>query len=276
MRLALGTVQFGLDYGAFGASRRVARSDVAAMLDYAWNSGITLLDTARVYGASEAVLGAEKAVKRFQIITKCPSLDGVADPVETLLANFDVSCSMLGAKRIAGYLLHSAPDLERRGVLAALEALVAAGRVERIGVSTYDFEQAKNLCARYPLTLVQLPANVLVPWFRNESLPETVEVHARSSFLQGFLLSNPDGLPNRFRPWRGILETFRARAAVLGLTPHQAALAPLLHSPHIHRVVVGADTLAQLKELVSAAGTSPADLGDFPEATPNLTDPRNW
>lgn len=276
MKLALGTVQFGLDYGVFGSGRQVEQPEVSAMLDHARTAGIDLLDTARAYGESESVLGTEKAADRFRIVTKCPRLDGAKNPAAELLANFDASCAALRTNWLAGYLLHSSRDIELPGVLEALEQLVTDGRVERFGVSAYGFDEAKALCARYPLTLVQLPANVLTPWFRNEGLPHTVEVHVRSAFLQGFLLSNPERLPDQFRPWRDTLDTFRARAAACGLTQHEAALAPLLHSPYIHRVVVGADNLTQLGELIFAAGVGFADLGDFPEVTPELTDPRYW
>lgn len=276
MKLALGTVQFGSGYGAFGTGQKVPESEVAAILNRAQTASVDLLDTARAYGEAETVLGAERAAERFRIVTKCPKLSGTADPAAELLAHFETSCSFLGTNRIAGYLLHSALDLEHRGVLAALEGLVRQGRVERFGVSVYSFEEAESLCARYPLNLVQLPANVLVPWFRNGGLPPAVEVHARSAFLQGFLLHDPERLPDRFRRWRSTLEMFRARAAALNLTPLQAALAPLLHSRYICRVVVGVDSLAQAEELLSAATTGPADLGDFPDVSTELTDPRAW
>ncbi|HRC59446.1 MAG TPA: aldo/keto reductase [Candidatus Propionivibrio aalborgensis] len=276
MKLALGTVQFGVDYGAFGTGRQVARPQVTEILDLALAAGVDLLDTARAYGEAEAVIGAQPASEQFRIVTKCPPIAPEVDAADALLAQFEASCRALGVKKVAGYLLHFAGDIARPGVVDVLESLVADGRIERFGVSIYDFAEAEEICARYPVTLVQLPANVLVPWFRDRGLPETVEVHVRSAFLQGFLLSDPLGLSDRFVEWRSVLETFRHRAGALGLSPHQAALAPLLHSPYVHRVVVGCDTPAQLTELISAAATGPADLGDYATVTPELTDPRNW
>lgn len=280
MKLALGTVQFGLNYGSFGARRQVEASEVASLLARAESAGIDLLDTARAYGQSEAVLGETRAAERFRIVTKCPSLAGESDPVAALRAAFDASCQALGVERVAGYLLHNAGDLEFPGVWDALEALTVAGRVERIGASFYGFEEAEALCRRYPLTLVQLPGNVLTPWYAERGLPPGVEVHVRSVFLQGFLLSDPERLPDRFQPWRSTLQTFRERAAGLGLTPQAAALAPLLQSPHVDRIVVGVETLAQLDQILEATSAvdtgQQLDLGEYPDVTPALTDPRNW
>lgn len=276
MKLALGTVQFGLDYGAFGTGRKVAATEVAQMLDRAASAGVDLLDTARAYGGAEDALAAAGAPGRFRIVTKCPSLRGAPDPAAALLAAFAASCAALGVRQVAGYLMHDAGDLQQPGVWSALQQLQADGRAGRIGVSAYGYDEALALCESYPLTLVQLPANVLQPWFRDRGLPPGVEVHVRSAFLQGFLLGDPDRLPARFRPWRGTLATFRDRAATLGLSPQAAALAPLLNSSHIHRVVVGADTPEQLDQILAAAVAPSADLGDYPGLTPALTDPRTW
>ncbi|MGB1211825.1 MAG: aldo/keto reductase [Pikeienuella sp.] len=280
MKLALGTVQFGIDYGAFNASGQTPLSEVRAVLARAKSAGITVLDTARAYGAAEDVLAQAAAPAQFDIITKCPDLSREADPVAALGAAFETSCRTLGVSQVYGYLLHNSADLMRSGVWDALEALVQEGRVSRIGVSGYDVAEVGALCERFPITLTQLPANVLAPWFEAVTLPETVELHVRSAFLQGFLLSDPAHLPTHFQPWRATLEGFRAQAAAQDLTPLQAALAPLLTSPQISRVVLGVENLAQLDEILQAtkiaARRSDVTIGPFPDVTADLTDPRRW
>lgn len=280
MKIMLGTVQFGTDYGAFNATGQVPLDKVRAMLDLAQSAGVRALDTARAYGEAEAVLARAGAPARFDIVSKCPDLAQADDPVGALGAAFDASCTALGVSQLHGYLLHNATDLERRGIWDALVALRDAGRVARIGVSGYDIADARALCARYPLTLVQLPANVLDPWYDRVELPETVEVHVRSAFLQGFLLGDPDALPVQFAPWRDTLDQFRIEAAAQGLTPLQGALAPLLACPRIAQVAVGADSPEQFNEILHAVRvldtqSAPA-FGPFAGVTRDLTDPRRW
>lgn len=280
MKLMLGTVQFGITYGAFNASGQVQFDKIASMLDMAARAGVRLLDTARAYGQSEAALARAEAPARFGIVSKCPDLGGEANPVAALEAAFDASVAILGCGSLYGYLLHNAADLARPGIWEALCALRGAGRVARIGVSSYDAQEVAQLCATWPLTLVQLPANVLDAWYERVALPDTVEVHVRSAFLQGFLLGDPAALPRHLVPFRGVLEQFRAEAAERGLTPLQAALAPLLASPRVAKVVVGADSPAQLEEIFQAVavleGRPLALLGPFVGVTRNLTDPRRW
>ena len=72
-KLALGTVQFGLDYGITNQSGQVTIKEVKGILDFAKENGIDVLDTASGYGNSEKVLG-EVGVDNYQIITKGSSL----------------------------------------------------------------------------------------------------------------------------------------------------------------------------------------------------------
>jgi len=280
MKLMLGTAQFGLPYGTFNSSGQVPSSMASTMLDQAAVAGVKVLDTARAYGEAESVLAHAGAAARFNIVSKCPDLAQSSDPAAALQAAFETSCATLGVSRLYGYLLHNAEDLGRSGVWETLCALRDAGRVERIGVSGYDAEDVRVLCNRFPLTLVQLPANVLDPWYERMELPTTLEVHVRSAFLQGFLLSNPSKLPLHLAPWRATLEQFRAEAAEQGLTPVQAALAPLLTSPAIDRVAVGADSPEQLDDILQAAQAlsdeASATFGPFGGVTKSLTDPRQW
>ena len=280
MKLMLGTVQFGIPYGAFNTTGQVSLDKVEAMLSAAAAAGIDMLDTARAYGDSEAVLARAGAPARFDIVTKCPDLHAKSDPVAALHAAFDASCAALGVTRLYGYLLHNAEDLARPGIWDALCALHDAGRVGRIGVSGYKAEAVAELCDRFPLTLVQLPANALDPWYDRVALPRSVEVHVRSAFLQGFLLGNPERLPPHLVPFRAVLEQFRAQAKAQGLIPLQAALAPLLASPRVARVAVGADSPEQLDQILQAVqaldGRDAPQLGPFAGVTQDLTDPRRW
>ncbi|ASM74623.1 aldo/keto reductase family protein (plasmid) [Pseudosulfitobacter pseudonitzschiae] len=282
MKVAVGTVQFGADYGAFNATGQVGVADVAAILDLATAAGIDLLDCARAYGTAEDVLGASNRIDRFRVVTKCPSLSGAADPVAALRAAFHASCTALGVTRVEGYLLHNIADLAGPygpALWHTLEGFREQGLVERIGVSAYNIAEAKAVAETYPITLVQLPANVLIPWYKTDRLPENIEVHVRSAFLQGFLLCTPETLAPRFAPWRQTLVCFREQAAAQGLSPVSAALAPLLHSDAIDRVVVGVDSASHLEEIIrsvrDADGKTPV-LGPFPKVTDELIDPRKW
>ena len=56
-KLALGTVQFGMDYGINNPAGRISYPNVLKILSEARSAGVQLLDSAFAYGESEPVLG---------------------------------------------------------------------------------------------------------------------------------------------------------------------------------------------------------------------------
>jgi len=78
MKLALGTVQFGLPYGITNrANARVSDGQIEKILSYAYSKGIHTLDTASEYGVSETILGKiieTQPSLEFSIITKTPRI----------------------------------------------------------------------------------------------------------------------------------------------------------------------------------------------------------
>ena len=88
MKLALGTVQFGLNYGVSNLQGQVNKSQVQEILEQALSLGINTLDCAPVYGNSEQVIGQSIADSNFNIITKIPALSNEQD---SLLEYFEQS-----------------------------------------------------------------------------------------------------------------------------------------------------------------------------------------
>ena len=102
MKLALGTVQFGLDYGVTNQSGKVEESKIEGILGFAKSNGIDILDTASGYGNSEQVLGGV-GVDGYQIITKTASLKYGVDEV---IKGFYQSLKYLNQKSVDGLLIH--------------------------------------------------------------------------------------------------------------------------------------------------------------------------
>ncbi len=284
MKLALGTVQFGTDYGAFNAEGRVDQAMAAACLDQAQAQGIDLLDTARAYGESEQVLGRLDAASRFRIVTKVPGLGGAgADGVSR---SIEASLAALRTDRVHAVLLHDASDLGGPGadlIWRRLDELVEGRVAAKVGVSVYDPGQALALAARYPLGIVQAPYSAFDQRMRTQGafsrLAESrVEIHVRSIFLQGFALADPAALPVHLRAHRPALERFRVLAERHGLSPLQLALAAAEQEPAIDRIVVGVQSLANLDEILDAAGRDRPilDLAECASDAAALINPSLW
>lgn len=291
MKIGLGTAQFGLDYGISNPGGRVATPEARRILALAERSGVRTIDTAAAYGDAEARLGRYLAADHpFSLVTKLPRLPdgvtgaGVSDWVREAVAR---SLRRLRTELIHGLLVHSVADLlgplGEPLWLALLEAR-RDGWVDRIGASVYSGEEIDRLMERYPLELVQVPVSVLDQRLvRSGHLARlgaaSVEVHARSIFLQGLLLMDPDELADPyFDPARATIRAFRAAARAVGHTPLEAAVAYAVSVPDVSVAVVGVTGEGQLAEVLAAATPSlPLDwFAPFAAEDVNVLDPSRW
>ncbi len=172
--------------------------------------------------------------------------------------------------RVYALLAHDADELLGRDghrFWEALQACRADGLVAKVGASVYTPGQVDALLARYPLDAIQVPVNVLDQrLIRGGQLAALhaagVEVFARSIFLQGVLLMDPETLPTFLTPVRPMLRGFRAELVARRLSPLQGALAFVLRRPEISQGVVGVCDAAQLQEILAAVTSPAADLPD--------------
>jgi spore coat polysaccharide biosynthesis protein SpsF (cytidylyltransferase family)/aryl-alcohol dehydrogenase-like predicted oxidoreductase len=288
-RVGLGAAQFGMEYGRFNVHGMPTHEAVAAILDKASQYGLSAIDTAHLYGESEAALGRCGArLQAFEIITKTPRFEGAeiqAADARALRDAFDQSLRALRLPSADGLLIHHAPNLLAPGGERLYEAMLALkdkGLVQRIGVSVYSGEVAEEIQAKFPLDLVQMPLNVLDQRpLASGALARLagagVRVQVRSAFLQGLLLADPVTLGPHFDAAKPALAKFRATASASGLSPAHAALRFLLSIGDIDRIIVGVESVEQLNQLfASFPPAAPIDLSDCAIDEPTILNPALW
>ncbi|MCB1460450.1 MAG: aldo/keto reductase [Nitratireductor sp.] len=292
-KLALGGAQFGLDYGVTNKAGQVSPQALHSILLEAGKRGIDMVDTAAQYGTSEAAIGeALKSVGRIRLITKSANLAAARSAhhaVELLNDGFATSLSRLGVSHVEGFLFHRAADLtgEHGAPLwNAARALKEAGFVSRIGVSVYNGGEISAVLERHSPDIVQLPYNLLDQRLRLDgSLQQLhdagVEVHARSAYLQGILLSDPAQLPPFLTPLGEPVAAFHKAMLELGETVQAGLLACLLQRSEIARIVAGVTSVEELNALADAseAGQRLAAAHDFSRwamDAPELLNPALW
>ncbi|MGL5093927.1 MAG: aldo/keto reductase [Aeromonas sobria] len=251
MRLALGTVQFGLNYGVSNRDGQVSDRELDAIIALARHAGIDTLDTAQAYGNAEQKLGIRDTTD-FTLIDKlAPGLQ-LAD-VHNAVNN---SMRLLGRKRLDGLLLHRSQDASP-ALFELLTELQHQGTVGKLGVSVYSPEELGAwIAAGYPLELVQLPANLLDQRFlRTGWLDQLVEmgceIHVRSLFLQGLLLMEPAQRPDYFHRFAAQLERFDNWHP--SLVPLGRALSIITALPQVSRFVIGVCHEQELAAIVAAS-----------------------
>ena len=284
-KLALGTAQLGLPYGISNFSGQTSLAEAENMLKFALANGLDTIDTAIAYGESEMRLG-ELATQGFKLVTKLPALpDGCSDVGAWVKLQTEGSMSRLGVNSIYGMLLHK-PDqlLGSNGVslYESLQALKDGGQVQKVGVSIYSPNELDELKQKFHFDLVQAPFNLIdrrllnTGWMRRLK-DDGVEIHTRSAFLQGLLLMTQAAIPQKFSPWTNLWQTWHGWLADHAISAVQASLAFPLSFPEIDRVVIGADNVSQLSQIISAANwPTNCHLPNLQSDDLNLINPANW
>lgn len=285
MRLALGTAQFGLPYGIANQDGQVTRSAAKGMLHLAAANGIDTLDTAITYGDSEACLG-EVGAQGFKLVTKLPAVpDGCADVKGWVQEQVAASLARLGVNVLYGLLLHRPNQLlevDGKALYKALQGLKETGQVQKVGVSVYAPIELEELTTRFRFDLIQAPFSLVdrrlqrTGWLQRLK-DEGIEVHTRSAFLQGVLLMSQATRPAKFASWSELWSTWHEWLSRHSGSAVQACLAFPLSFSEIDRVVVGADSVSQLGQIISAVtSAAPVDFPDLHCEAENLINPARW
>jgi aryl-alcohol dehydrogenase-like predicted oxidoreductase len=283
--LALGTVQFGQPYGIANTEGQVTRLAVKTMLKLAANNGIDTLDTAIAYGDSEVSIG-EAGIKSFKLVTKLPAMpEACSDVAGWVHEQVSASFARLGTDTVYGLLLHRPNQLlEVNGKLLyrTMQKLKETGKVEKIGLSIYSPSELTSIIKQYPIDLVQAPFNLVdrrlhsSGWLQKLK-DSSVEVHTRSTFLQGLLLMPQTAIPAKFTPWADLWNKWHQWLAKHQISALQACLNFPLSFPEIDRVVVGAESVNQLQQIINAAASGmDIDLPDLHSEEENLINPARW
>ena len=285
-KLALGTVQFGIDYG-INSGVKVETDEVSRIINYARNNGINLLDTAQLYGSSEKVLG-DANTQDFNVVSKTRGFD--KEDITESIANFvisDLNQSLKLLKRNSLYalLVHHGEDLLRPGgeiIFNKLQILKDKGLVSKIGVSAYIDNQLINIIDRFDIDIIQLPMNILDRrlidnGLLNKIYSKGIEIHTRSIFLQGLLLMDPKKRPKIFDRWSNLWKIWDEWLYDNKLSALQATLIYMISLPEISRVLVGVDNKDQLQNIIKALkGNIPTIPKELSINDPHLLNPGNW
>ncbi|MBS0579412.1 MAG: aldo/keto reductase [Proteobacteria bacterium] len=249
-------------FGAWGIGGRaygpVARAEALSSLARAEELGCNLVDTAVVYGDSEAVLGEFLKGRRSRWILSTKYSFQPAGMTATLEAQL----RRLGTDVIDFYQLHSMPEDDR--TFEELFALKKAGKVRFVGVSLYNAHDIDGVLARPLIDGIQVPFSLLDPdpfLRRIAALRQSrLAVLVRSSLKEGFLTGKfrrdaTFAAPDQRHEWPAAriaatvdqVERFRFLEDEMH-SMVRAAVAYPLSFPEVSTVLLGTKSRAQAEE----------------------------
>lgn len=279
-------------YGAMGISEFYGDSDLAesrATLERALELGVTLFDTADVYGAGHNEEFLRDFVRanrenivlatKFGIVRKVedPAYRGTDNSPEYIRSAVDASLRRLGIDVIDLYYMHrKQPGVPVEDTAGVLGELVAAGKVKQIGLSEVTGAELRAAHAVHPIAAVQSEWSLFSRDVENTVVPAAAELGITfvpySPLGRGFLTGAapigelPEGDIRRTMPRftgdnadrnAALLAPLRAIAEARGLTPAQVALAWVHARSAVHGLPVvpipGTRSRTRVAENIAAA-----------------------
>ena len=276
--LILGTAQFQSGYGVVRDTEQAHQSDGIDILELAARLGIAALDTAPAYGRAEDTIGQSGC--GLPVHTK---LDPKRSPAESL----SQSLQDLRRDRIDVLYIHDSAEVLRpeSRVVASASELVGE-QVGSLGASVYDLPEFEAAVDDPRIGVVQVPLNLFDRRLTRNLIASAAStgtiVYVRSVLLQGILAADPLELVGPTLPLRPYVVAFAELAERVGKTRRDLAIGWVKASSGIRGMLVGAESVIQLRELVASFNSPPlddgliAELEALPYPPAAQCDPRSW
>jgi len=261
-KLILGTAQFGLNYGINNNVGKPSKRIVFEILNEAYNYGIRLLDTAHLYGNAHNLIGEFHQLypnKKFGIITKFPHLFN-----ENIEKNIQYYSDQLNIDKLRAVLFHSYESYQKYKLELHHKAEIISGLVEKVGVSVYTNGQMDEVINDTNIDIIQIPFNLLDNInLRGELLAKAKAknkiIHTRSAFLQGLFFmkkDNPNTIRTKLEKELDIITDISLKSS---MSTGSIALNYCLVQPNIDGVLIGVESLQQLKENIAFSESKISD-----------------
>ena len=284
MKLSLGTVQFGIDYGISNTLGKINSNEAKKIIKFAFNSGIKSIDTAISYGDSEECLG-DIGVSKFDIVTKLPPCCVEKNEIfNWVVEEVGNSLKRLKQDKIYGLLVHDSNDLildSGKEVFEAMSYLKKEDKVSKIGLSAYSPDQIIQASEKYDIDIVQAPLNIIDRRLIDSGCLDylkikKIEVHTRSCFLQGLLLMDLNKIPRQFKKWNELFICWHNWLAINNKDALQTCLSYPLSFAGVDRVIIGIDSLKHLCEILSKKNITAMSIPNLQSNDENLINPMHW
>jgi aryl-alcohol dehydrogenase-like predicted oxidoreductase len=247
-KIAIGTAQFGLNYGVSNQNGKVDSDGIQSILNFAHDNNINTLDTAKGYGNSEKSIGDYLNVtkKNWNIITKLNSNKDVIEQIQDSKEKLTIMPTKILAHSVQLFL---DPIFQ-----LSLQESKDKKLVYDIGVSLYSEEELNQVLeSKIKPDVVQLPLNILdTRLYRcgilSKLIDNGIEIHVRSVFLQGLFYLPKTELEDNFKDVIPYLEKLKSISAVIGLTIAELSLLWLVSLKEVSKVIIGVENRSQLKD----------------------------
>jgi aryl-alcohol dehydrogenase-like predicted oxidoreductase len=285
-KIILGTVQLGLDYGVNNKSGKPDLKEAFEILSSAYKNGVRILDTAEAYGSSQEVIGSfhtKNPETKFNVISKVSKSGNLGNFKDNVLKSLKV----LEIDSFYGYMVHNYQTLkENPSIYTEMLNIKNDGFAKLIGISLYENEEIRDVIDNYRFDFIQIPFNILDNHsFRGEIIEKArksgLEIHTRSSFLQGLFFMDIMELPKPMNPLKKDLERIKGICAKHNMEVQDLSLGYVNSKSYIDQIVIGVDSNRQLLSNLKSAENVLSEeiimeIEEIKVENKKMLNPTNW
>ncbi len=253
-QIVIGTAQLTTNYGIANLKKKNKKKTIFEFLNHCISKGFNTFDTAQGY-INEKVLGEfikkKKFKKKIKIISKISSLKLIGKNEKLKFIDNSIKKSIKDLNYdIDTILFHDQRDIEFViKNFKKIKQILFNNNINRIGFSIYDLKFYKIIKTNFKKEkiIIQLPCNIFNDAFAKLNYPKNFEIHARSIFLQGFLI-NKKIKKNIKRKYYLIHKEYFSYIEKHSIDPYRLCL-EILKYKKFSKVVIGFDNINQINFL---------------------------
>ncbi len=267
--ITLGTVQLGKDYGISNHKGKPAVETAFQLLEAASRRHINVFDTAQNYGDAERILGDFFNGREKPVIMSKMNIDhnmlrqSSADLLKSITLLLESTLEKLRIPCLPILFIHNTESLQGAGnkIRAALESLKRVQLIDKAGISFSVIDIEQEFETVWPwiqddvFETIQIPINLLDNRLLHNYLDQlkTIDkiVFARSVFLQGLILMNPEDVPPYMQQAVPFLRHLDRICDKSGLSRDQLAFSYVRDLPVVDSILIGVDSMEQLENNLS-------------------------
>ncbi len=282
-QIILGTANLNKKYGFLKKSIRF--SEFKKIIKNSNKNKVRYIDTSINYSGVHKILG-KLNLNKIKVITKIsiPTNNNINAElwIEKIIKNI---VRDLKTKSLYCVLIHNSNILlnnKYKKYILNLNELKKKGKIKKIGFSVYNLREAKILLKKYKFDILQVPLNIINQTFCDKNFlqnirKKNIEIHARSIFLQGILLSKDLRKMKYFKRWRTFWKDYYNwlnKNRISGLT---ACLSFINGVKNISGYVIGIENEKQFKQVLDCKIKKNLKFESFlSQKNKKLIDPSKW
>jgi len=278
-KIIIGVTQFGMNYGIMNKFNYNKKKELEKILSFLKKKKIKFLYTSRYYGISNKLL-SKKNLDFFEIFTKFKA-DDLLDAKFKLNLNKDKK--MLKKDKLILIIdgIEKLSNKKANKVYSNIIKLKKSGDLYKFGYSIYSFNKLKKICDNFKPDILQCPYSVIDRRLEENKLlqflkKKNIEVHVRSIFLQGLLLTQPPKLPKKFLKWKKIFQSFSEHMYKNKVSNLNGCINFVQKNKNIDKILVGIDKISHLEEILNVNLNKRIKFPNIYSKDEKLINPSKW